>query len=147
LSQIVAFSAQDCSPVAPVSFNTNHKHLDIILICGKRNNMAGAKILSCLLSGPLYIFSLVVNTIDNDYILDSTGDVELALPHQSEVTGPEEPLLWKPVNIDPEYCVGVPLVIPITERNARAGNANLADYAVLARIHRLRVHNDSLMTG
>src|SRR5262249_26567962 len=79
------------------------------------------------LDRPLQVVRVVVAAADHDEILDPPRDVELAVPHESEIaraqvrsgSGVGEPSAERPL--------GLLRSAPVSARDARAGHPDLAD--------------------
>src|SRR5262249_9007482 len=84
------------------------------------------------LGGPLDVLGVVVPSAHDDEILDPTGDVDLAIPQEAEVSGAEPArVIAHETRVERPRRGGRP--IPIATRNARPGDPDLADRVGRAR--------------
>src|SRR2546425_10933846 len=99
------------------------------------------------LGGELEILRVVVSSIEDDEILETSGDKELAVVDEAKVAGAKELSALRRCFDDGAEGVGAFLrVVPVTGGDALSAHPDLADTALIARHPRVRVHDANVLT-
>ena len=96
------------------------------------------------LDGMFNILRVVIDSAENDQILESTGDEQLALEQETQIASPQERsssvLKTRLKNLSREI-----VTLPIATGHARSGDPDLADSAIAQILEGLRIGDHDLL--
>src|SRR5579864_1518728 len=117
---------------------------------GEGGGATGAERLIAVLDGKFKILRIVIAAVEDDQVLQTAGDEQLAVVEEAQIAGAQEGALLGVLNIGnmgAEGALSVGGLVPISEGDVGAGNPDFTDVAGRAFCRSVKIDDGNLLAG
>ncbi len=134
-------------PMAPFQLQDDHQLLLGTVLHGEHSAPAGPHARVALCGRGFYILWVMVATVDDHQVLQPTGDEQLAVVRETQVTGTQERAFARVLQVRAERLLRFVGSLPIPLRDAWPRHPDLAHLAGQHAGQPVRVGNDDPLVG